>query len=339
MRGLYGLAVWCVVVALVPGVVRAEDFSVDLDRLVEADAKRPIPKYKLDRVRVRPDLRGSPDMPEEHFDVFIRFEKFGDVRLAQGLEAGPATGKGWWRKGMTFVEGLAFLDDVKVAWVKNSPDLFAVAWVDEPDGRGTGRVYGHGYVVLQLKDRRARVLLRGQNTITARVIGGVQEGTLTRSLFSFDPKGGLLEERVRRSYELASDRRRPLGRLQTDEAGEKFFLTTINETITVKYKLLKGRLVPRSCGLVYKTRDDDLLSGVARFYLGPFASRQILLAVNPGLAARCKGVHPGAFIYLKAGEKIRVPVPESWLMDKFTHRLARKQAAVSRAASSQTATQ
>jgi len=83
-------------------------------------------------------------------------------------------------------------------------------------------------------------------------------------------------------------------------------------------------LAARSCRLVYKTQKQDELSQIARFYLGPFAPRRVLLEANANLAARYRDVHPGAMIYLDAGLEINVPLPEKWLMDRFSHGLAVK---------------
>jgi hypothetical protein len=60
------------------------------------------------------------------------------------------------------------------------------------------------------------------------------------------------------------------------------------------------------------------LHEVARFYLGPFAPSSVLLEANANLAAKYKDNPPGAFIELDEGTEIRVPMPEKWLIDKFS---------------------
>jgi hypothetical protein len=98
------------------------------------------------------------------------------------------------------------------------------------------------------------------------------------------------------------------------------FVARIDETITLDYKLADGKLQPWKARLVYHAQKQDQLSEVARFYMGPYAPRSVLLEANPNLAESYKDAHPGASIYLDKGAEIRVPVPEKWLLDKFGHR-------------------
>ena len=293
------------------------DFSVDLKHLVEIDAARPMPEYKLKRVLTRSEGEPDSDMPEKRFDVFINFTEFGIVRLDAFGQSGPSSGK-YWEKGMTFEYGLADLKDVKVAWIKNSPDLFIVAWVDEPDMRGTGHNYYHGYTIVQLRHRRGHVLLRGQCAINAKNRGGIRDDVMDYSRFSFDAKEGLLQQQLTRSYEKSFDSTsHDLARQWEDKEGEDIFVASINETITLGYKLADGKLQPSKGSLVYHAQKQDGLDEVARFYLGPFAPRSVLLEANANLAVKYKGTHPGARIYLDEGTEIRVPVPEKWLIDSF----------------------
>ena len=324
MRRFGNLLGGLVVVALSAAATRAEDCSVHLKDLAEIDTARSMPEYKLDRVFTRSEVDRVEDMPEKTFDVFIRFKEFGDVRLDKAREAGPATGKHW-AKGVTFDSGLADLADVKTAWIKDSPDLFIVAWVGRPDGRGNGMGFFHMYVIMQLKDHRAQVLLRGECAINARPHGGFQTDALTYSHFSFDPRRSFLKERVTRSYETASDQPHDLGHLVKDEGGHNTFVASIAETITLTYKFADGKLVPESCSLVYKTHEQDELSEIAHFYLGPLAPRSVVLEANANLATKYKDAHPGATICLDARLEIRVPVPEKWLIDYFSHGLTMTQ--------------
>jgi hypothetical protein len=240
------------------------------------------------------------------------------------MEAGPSSGKNW-RKGMTFSSGLANLADVKTGWIQDSPNLFLIAWLDKPDGRGSGTFFGHGYAIVQLQDRRAQVLLRGGSAISARVRGGIQEGALHYSRFSFNPQRRLLEERVTRSYERASDRPHNLGHPFKAESGEDIRVAHIHETINLTYRLANGKLVPGACSLVYRAQQHDEMSEVARFYLGPYATRSALLKANASLAQRYKASPPGTLIHLDEGMEIKVPVPEEWLIDNFGHGLVLKQ--------------
>lgn len=223
---------------------------------------------------------------------------------------------------MTFSSGLANPAEVKTGWIKDSPNLFLIAWLDEPDGRGNGNLFGHGYVILQLQGHRARVLLRGSSAINARVRGGIQEGVLHSSRFSFNPKRQLLEEQVTRYYERASDRPHNLGHPFKEEGGEDVLVARIHETIKLTFRLANGKLLPGAGSLVYKAQKQDELAEVARFYLGPYATRSALLKANSSLAQRYKDSPPGALIYLDEGMEINVPVPVEWLMNHFGHGLA-----------------
>ena len=323
LKNIGGLLGACVMIALVSITSRAEDFSVHIKNMAEIDSAHSLPEYKLDRVLQKSGTE-SADMPEKTFDVFIRFKKFGDVRLDEAGEAGPSTGKTW-AKGMTFCSGLADLKDVRMAWIKDSPGFFIVAWVNEPDGRGNGNAYGHSYAVLQLKDRRARILLRGRCSITGRLCGGIQEGMLDYSRFSFNPKQNLLEECVSRSYEIPSETPHDLGHPWKDESGQELYVASINETITIKYKLVEDKLVPQTGSLVYKTQKQDTLSEIAHFYLGPSATGSKLLDANANLAKKYKDAQPGTTIWLDEGQEIRVPVTEKWFVENFRHELTLKQ--------------
>lgn len=313
-----------VAIALLGAALQAEDFSVHIERLAEIDTTRPKPEHRLERVLNRSEGDRGSEMPEKTFDVLIRFKEFGDVRLAEGREAGPSTGNDW-SKGMTFSSGLANMADVKTAWIKDSPNLLIVAWLDEPDSRGNGNIYRHGYVILQLQNRRAQVLLRGGDAINARIRGGIQEGALHYSHFSFNPQRRLLEERVTRYYERASDRLHDLGHPFKDEGGTDIFVARINETINLSYRLANGKLLPAACSLVYSAQKQDELSEVARFYRGAYATRNVLLKANAYLMAKHKDNSPGALFHLDEGMKIKVPVPEEWLIENFGHGLGRNQ--------------
>lgn len=297
----------------------AENFSVDLERLAEIEVSRSIPKYTLDRVLTK-SMGNHSDMPEKTFDVVIRFEEFGELRLSSTGEAGPSAGQNW-KKGAIYRAGLANLAEVKGAWIRNSPDFFIVAWVEEPDGRGNGNQFSHGYLVMQLRGQQARILLRGKCAITARVRAGIQQGTLQYSRFSFELNRGLLEEKVTRRYEKASDRPHELSYRRKDEGGRTIFVATIHETIVLTYALVDGRLRPQSCRLTYITQKHDRLSEVARYYLGPFATSKVLLEANEDLLAKYGDNPSGALIYLDTGLELEIPVPEKWLADEFGHGL------------------
>jgi hypothetical protein len=265
-----------VVSVLLNATSRAEDFSVDLKRLVELDAARPLPEYKLESV-VRQEDNRDADMPSKSVDVFIRFTEFGSVRLDGS--------------------GLANLMDVKVAWIKNSPDLFIVAWAIEDDPLGSSRDQRHGFVIMQLSDRRAAVLLRGRNTINAKIRNWIQDGVVDSSHFSFDAKAGVLREQMLRNYEewQKDSGRHALARPQKDEEGNVIFVAQINETIILDYKLADGRLQPWKGSLVYHAREQDELGQIAHFYLGPYAPPSVLLEANADLAKKYKGSPKGEF--------------------------------------------
>ena len=300
---------------LLDSAVRAEDFSVHINDLATVDAARPMPVYELKRIPRQADAKPSSDMPEKWFDVFIAFKDFGNVRLDEVCEAGPD------RAGHAYRSGLADLKGVRVAWIKGSPDIAIVAWVSEPDNRGNDLTFCHGYVILQLKESRAQVLLRGGGCLGARVNRMAQE----RSYFSFNPTDGFLQERMERYYEKSAPQPHGLARPCRDDDGNTVFTAVIRETVTVSYKLSDGELVPASCNLVYKTQARDELSEIAHFYLGPLAPRRVLLEANAALAAKYKDTVPGAGIYLDAGLEVNVPVPDKWLIDSFAHGLSAKE--------------
>jgi hypothetical protein len=286
---------------------QAEDYSIDLNRLVQRDDTWPVPDYKIERV-VRREAEPDGPVPSKKFDVFIKFTEFGSVRL-------DASG----RDG-SYDYGLADLTAVKVAWIKNSPNLFIIAWVIEPDARGTAHDYNHGFTILQLSGRRAEALMRGRCSLTAKSRSGVQDGVIDCSRFSFDPKEGILHEQMTRNYESSdtgSYRSRALSRPRKNVDGQVIFVATVNETIALEYKLADGKLQPWKGSLVYHARQYDELGDIARFYLGPYAPKKVLLAVNANLAAKYKDNSPKEAINVDEGAEIRIPVPEKWLLDRF----------------------
>ena len=298
----------------------AEDFSVNLNNMVEIDPIRPLPEYKLERVlkEEKPDA----DMPSKKFDVLIKFTDFSSVRLDNSWEEGPSSGK-FWEKGRTFSGGLNDLTEVKFAWIKNSPDLFIVAWFDEPDSRGTGYAgnFQHAFLIGQLHRCQAAVLLRGQCSITAKNRGGIQDGVIDASHFSFNAKDAILQERLTRQYEIWSRESDPqIALTRQEKRGEDDnmrFVARIRETIALEYTLSDGKLQPRKASLVYHARRDERLSEVARFYLGPFAPRNAVQDVNMHLTTKYKVDRFGEFVHLDEGTEIKIPVPDKWLIDRF----------------------
>jgi hypothetical protein len=299
---------------------RADDFSVNIKNLVEMDPIRPMPEYKLERVlrEEKPD----PEMPSKKFDVFIRFTEFGSVRLDNSWEDGPSSGK-FCEKGRTFTGGLNDLEGVKCTWIKNSPDLFIVAWFDEPDSRGTGYsgYFRHALSIVQLHHRQADVLLRGRCSICAKNRGGIQDGVIDYSHFSFNAKEGILQERLTRDYEIWSRESDPhIALTHQEKRGEDddiLFVARIRETIALEYKLADGKLQPCKASLVYHARRDEQLSEIARFYLGPFAPKNVVRDVNSNLTMKYKVDRFGEFVHLDEGTEIKVPVPDKWLIDRF----------------------
>lgn len=315
MRAFIASLIGGIIIAMLgAGVARAEDFSVHLDTMAELDASRPVPEYTLDKV-----VTGNfvdDGIPSKSYDVFIRFKEFGDVRLDEGNDVGPSEG-GRWRKGMTFNSGLADLAGVKAGWIKDAPDLFIVAWEVEPDMRGTAHDFYHAFVLLRLNDRRAEVLIRGNRAMNTRVVNLLGEFPLESPRFSFDKAHGQLIAALTRYEDLASPDARPLFRPAKDEAGKDRFVAAIREKITIRYRYADGGLVPVSCRLTYRAQDKDDLTDVARFYLGPNATRRELLDANPALAARYKDAAPDAMVSLPADTEVAIPVPARQLVDRY----------------------
>ena len=290
-----------------------------LEQIADVDLARAMPEFTLERVPTASDP-GDGSMPEKRFDVFIRFRQFGDVRLDEAIESGPSSGK-FFPKGAEYRGGLTDLAGIKAGWIKNSPDLFCAAWLVEPDARGNSNLFLHGFVILQLEGSSANVLLRGQNNLTAKIRGVVMEGETSDSRFLFDPASGRLVESVNRYYEVEQTRPSSLARPVTDVDRKTFYVACIHETVAIAYAIEGGKLVPRSARLVYTARKDDELSEVARFYLGLLAPREALLKANAELAAKHGDTHPGALIYMDEGKEVTIPIPEDWLLRKYSHGL------------------
>ncbi|NIA21193.1 MAG: hypothetical protein GWP05_04295 [Anaerolineaceae bacterium] len=303
---------WFIIVALNAGAARAEDFSVHLDRMADIDVGRSMPDYKLDKVLIRSEVDRVYEMPEKRYDVFIRFKGFSDIRLDETMIAGPSKGKVS-PEGMTFESGLS-VASVRAGWIKNAPDLFIVAWENDADMRGNFHVFSHGYVILQLKDRRAEVLIRGCRVISMPSRDGF---TLESSRFSFDRKQGLLIEQITRYTDSKADKPQPLFSPVKDEGGEEIFVALIQEKITIGYKLAAGMLSPVACSLVYKTWKKNELDDIAKFYLGPKATRQAILNANPNLASKYKETPRDEMIHLPEGTQVKIPLPQEQLIKRY----------------------
>ncbi len=296
------------------GSAYAEDFSVHLDHMADIDAERAMPDYKLDKVLTRSYV-GTFDLPEKRYQVFIRFKKFGDIVLGEANTGGPSTGKHW-PKGKVFNSGVD-VASVKAGWIKDAPDLFIVAWVNESDSRGLHLSFPHHCAIMRLKDGQADVLIRRNWWGSVRTSYFTYDRASTTSRFSFDPKQSRLTEQITRWTELASRDRQLLSYPRKDEGGNKYFMASIREKVIIRYKYADDGITLITCTLTYETQAQDKLSDIARFYLGPLGPRRAILDVNPDLAAKYKDQHPGAFIYLPAGIKIRIPVPQEWLVNRY----------------------
>ncbi|MCG3181140.1 MAG: hypothetical protein BIFFINMI_03514 [Phycisphaerae bacterium] len=305
---------------LMAGLARGEDFSVHIERLADLDNGRPAPQLAFDRDRVRPDTQPDGNMPENRFDVYARFKDFGRVRLGETLEAGPSAG-GHWPRGKVFKSGLVDTGGIKSGWVRNAPDLFIIAWTDEPDGRGNEPVFHESMVLLRLADGRAAVLMRASRAMNVRRQDMGYPG-LESAFYSFDKAGDLLVERVTRTAELGSDRPGLLLHRERGPDGRDAYSASIHETVLLCYRYADGRLTPCKADLTYRAQAGDDLADIARFYLGPFADARNLLVANRGLFANLKidADHPSA--RLSDGQAVDIPVPDERLFRQYSGELA-----------------
>ena len=305
-------------IGMAGGVSYGEDFSVHLDRLITVDSQKKLPTYTVER-KLKKTKMQTDGRTHSIWDVSIQLESDLSVPLDVCLEEKYPVGHPLWPKGVKLQHGLIDSKSVKVGWLKGSPDLLIVAWVLEPSRMGKP-IYIHGYLILQLTDGKAKVLLRRRDRCGVDSIEGIHEDALQSTRFSWDTKAKQLVETIDRSYHVVGSSRLPLTRgYQTDVS---FYAAYIHETIAIRYSLQNDKLVPKAASLVYTTQKNtdlmrDSLREITHFYLGPMAPRELLLKANPTLAKKHKSPHPGEYIYLPNESKVNIPVPAEWLIKKF----------------------
>jgi hypothetical protein len=309
--------------AIPAAAVRAEDFSVHLDQEADIDAARAVPELTVEKRLTATRTDTAFDMPEKTYDVFLRLKEFGDVRLGEATEIGPAPNDKLWRKGMT---GEAGVDkaSVRAGWLKGSPDILVVAWVEDPDMRGNGLISYHAYAFLRLKGGRAECLMRRSQACNVRGNDFDDGEPLESSRFSYDAGQGLLVETITSGRCVPAEKGGyPLARSFKDESGEEHFSAAIRERITLSYKPVAAD-VPQvvTATLAYETEDGDELGEISRFYFGRQAARQVLLDANPDLAAKYRNVKPADSIHLGAKVHVKIPVAREWFTQRWNVTLA-----------------
>jgi hypothetical protein len=295
-----------------------EDFSVHLDRLVTVDSQKTLPTYTVERKLKKTNTQTNGGT-HSVWDVSIRLESDLSVPLDVCTEEQYPVGHQLFPKGSKEQHGLIDSKSVKVGWLKGAPDLLIVAWVLDPPRMGKP-IYIHGYLILQLKDGKVKVLLRRRDRCGVSSIEGIHEDVLQSARFSWDTKAKQLVETIDRSYHVVGSSGLPLTRhYQTDVS---FYAATIHETVAIRYSLQNDKLIPKAASLVYTTQKNtglmrDSLREIARFYLGPMAPSELLLNANPKLAKKHKNPHSGEYIHLPNETKVNIPVPAEWLIKKF----------------------
>jgi hypothetical protein len=296
--------------------LRAEDFSVHLDREADIDAARPAPESAIKRVPVHEEVDRAVDMPVKTLDVVLSLKGFGDVVLGQAEDIGPSSGK-LWPKGTTATGGVD-ADSVRLGWLKGAPDILFVAWVIPNHPFGNSTIFNHEFAFLRLKDGRAEVLMRRQQACSVRTTDFDRGWPMESSRFSYDAKQKLIVETVDSLRQVPGKKGDPLARGLPGEDGKEEFSAAVNEKIELSLRPVAGespRLV--SASLVYETEDGDTLDEIARFYLGPKADRKALLDSNPDLAAKYKDSKPADPIRLEAKVPVTVPLPLAWFIQRW----------------------
>jgi hypothetical protein len=300
-----------VALASLAGAVRAEDFSIHLDQEADIDATRAAPEFKVDRVLVETGTSAAMDMPAKTYDIFLRLKEFGDVRLGQPMDLGPSAGR-IVEKGRIFTGG-GDAASVRVGWLKGSPEVLIVAYVEDPWPGGNDTIFYHVYTFLRLKGGRADCLMRRRQACCIRTADFEGGQPLETSRFSYDAGQGLLVETISSERHPPAKKGDPLARAGKDEDGNEVFSAEVHERITLAYKPAAADVRQvATATLVYESEDGDDLGEIARFYLGPQASRQALLDANPDLAVRYKNVKAAELIRPAAKTSIRIPVAREW---------------------------
>lgn len=312
------VALFTLTIGMVGSVSSGEDFSVHLDRLATVDSQKRLPIYTVER-KLKKTNTQTNGQTHSIWDVSIQLESDLSVPLDVCVEHQYPVGDQRFPKGLKVQHGLMDSKSVKVGWLKGAPGLLIVGWVLEPHRLGEP-IYAHGYLILQLKDGKTKVLLRKRDRWGVSSSEGIHEDVLQSARFSWDTKAKQLVRTIDRSYHVVGSSRLPLTRrYQTDVS---FYAAYIHETVAIRYSLQNDKLVPKAASLVYTTQKNtdlmrDSLREITHFYLGPMAPRDLLLKANPKLAKKHKRPHPGKYIYLPNESKVNIPVPAEWLIKKF----------------------
>jgi hypothetical protein len=311
LRKAVHVALGVILALVIPSTtVRAEDFSIHLDKEADVDASRAAPDFDTVKVLTATETDPALNLPVKTYDVFLRLKGFaGNVRLGEALEIGPSTNPEMW-PGNTIATAGGDPASVRIGWLRGAADLLIVAWVEDSDPRGNHPTSYHRYHVVRVGGGRVTVVMSRCRACSVRVIDFERGEPLEISGFSYDAQQDLLIETVTRHREAPGKPGDPLVRPWKNEGGELRFSASITEQIALGYRLITGgRPQLATTSLTYWTAgDNDTLDEIARYYLGPTASRQALLDANPELAARYKGANPADPIRLPKGKMVRIPM-------------------------------
>lgn len=284
----------------------AEDFQPKLEEMGQTDTSRSVPAFSV--IKLLNDeasrAQSTPREPLQQNDFRLDMNGFGSVPLGSNYVIGPDD------KGKTWTGGM---DDksVRIGWLRDAPDLLLVVWLEVPNPRGNANIFWHSSVILRAAPGSLAVLLRTRDSITRRSQDFTYDSNVRNSYFSYNAKTHALTQKTSRYAELWSTTPHDLYIATADV--DEGFRAVIQETFVRKWKYAGGQLALDSVELFYKSQEGVTLEDIARFYLGPWARRRVILDANPDLETKYKDQHPGAYIYPPPGTMIRIPVPEDWL--------------------------
>ena len=266
----------------------AEDFQPKLEEIGQIDAARPVPRFSVIKApnEEASRKRSTPQMPLQQNEIRLEVDGLGSVPLGSNYLWGPdADGKTW-------PEGVDE-QSVRIGWLQDAPDLLLVVWLEVPNPRGNAGIFWHSSAVLRATPGSLAVLHRARDSVTCRSQDFTYDIGVRNSHFPYDAKTHTLAKKTSRYTELWSAFRHGLYLAKAHWQDESY-LAVIRETLVRKWTYTDGQLVHHSVELFYETQKGVTLTDIARFYLGPWARRRVILDANPDLAAKYKDQHPGA---------------------------------------------
>ena len=286
----------------------AEDFQPKLEEIGLTDASHAVPAFSV--IKAPNDeagrKRSTPQMPFQQNDIRLEVKGFGKVLLGSNYVTGPDA------EGKTWTDGMDE-KSLRMGWLKDAPDLLLVVWLEVPNPRGNANIFWHSSVVLRAAPGSLAVLLRTRDSITRRSQDFTYDSNVRNSYFSYNAKTHALTQKTSRYAELWSTTPHDLYIATADI--DEGYRAVIQETFVRKWIYADGQLALDSVELFYESQEGVTLEGIARFYLGPWARRRVILDANPDLEAQYKDQHPGAYIYPPPGTMIRIPVPKDWMLN------------------------